>query len=108
MKENIEIILSSVDDREAATSMADVLVEKGLAACVQISAAGESVYRWQDRVEHDTEHYLCIKTSKERANEAVTWLTANHPYDVPEIVRLDGEASPGYLAWLQAQTSRPA
>lgn len=104
MQGNIELILTSVDDREAATSMADRLVERGLAACVQISAAGESVYRWQGKVEHEFEHYLCIKTSRERAGEAVTWLQSNHPYDEPEIVRLDGEASPGYLAWLQNQT----
>lgn len=104
MQENIEIILTSVDDRKAAASMADGLIEQGLAACVQISAAGESVYRWQGKIEHESEHYLCIKTSTERAGEAVAWLQSNHPYDEPEIVRLDGEASPGYLAWLQGQT----
>jgi len=104
MQHNIEIILTSVDDREAASSMADTLIETGLAACVQISAAGQSVYRWQGRVEHDAEHYLCIKTSRARADEAARWLVTHHPYDEPEIVRLDGEASPGYLDWLETQT----
>ncbi|HKJ83919.1 MAG TPA: divalent-cation tolerance protein CutA [Mariprofundaceae bacterium] len=107
MQQNIEIILTSVDNREAANSMADALVEKGLAACVQISAAGQSVYRWQGETMHDAEYYLCIKTSRARANETATWLTTHHPYDEPEIVRLDGEASPGYLAWLETQTRHP-
>jgi periplasmic divalent cation tolerance protein len=104
MKANMAIILTSVDDKGVAFYMAETLVELGLAACVQISGPGESVYRWEGEVKCEGEFYLSIKTSRMRFGEVISWLRENHPYEVPEIVLLDGEASPGYLAWLDEQT----
>lgn len=83
-------------------AIAEQLVESGLAACVQISAAGHSVYRWQGAVENAREFYLNIKTTTVRAAEVVAWLTANHPYDTPEILTLSAAASEKYLQWMRA------
>lgn len=104
MKANIAIILTSVDDKAVAFYMAETLVELGLAACVQISGPGESVYRWEGELKCEGEFYLSIKTTTKRYGEVIAWLRKNHPYEVPEIVRLEGDASPEYLAWLNEET----
>jgi periplasmic divalent cation tolerance protein len=103
MPPEIRIVLTSVDDRKAAQTMAKGLVEAKLAACVQVSAGGESWYRWQGEVRHEAEFFLVIKTSAALLESVVAWLQAQHPYELPEVVWFPAEASPGYAAWLQAQ-----
>ncbi|MFQ5519211.1 MAG: divalent cation tolerance protein CutA [Mariprofundus sp.] len=56
MENNVCIILTSVAAEEDASSIAAQLVESGLAACVQISARGTSVYRWQGAIQKDEEN----------------------------------------------------
>jgi periplasmic divalent cation tolerance protein len=96
----VTLLLTSIDDSQAAEALARALVEQRLAACVQVSAAGNSVYRWQDGIETDAEHYLQIKTTPQQSESVVAWLHEHHPYDVPEIIRLDGTAADAYGAWL--------
>ena len=97
------IILTSVDDKAKAESMAQALVEQKLAACVQISAQGVSVYQWQGKVCRDKEYYLSIKTDEAHQDKVVAWLEANHPYDTPEIISLNAKASAEYQHWLQSE-----
>lgn len=108
MSTPITLILTSIDDSGQAKILARALVEQHLAACVQISAASSSVYRWQDDVAEEREHYLQIKTTPGRASEAIAWLRQHHPYEVPEIVRLDGSAADAYGAWLTESCERNA
>ena len=96
----MKLILTSVDEQEAAQGMAQVLVEQKLAACVQISAAGVSVYEWQGKINSDEEYYLNIKTDAAHVEAVITWLEANHPYDTPEIITLNAKASSDYQNWL--------
>ena len=103
MSAHICIVLTSVDDIEAARAMARGLVEGGLAACVQISAAGESWYRWRDAIRHETEFFLVVKTSAGLRKAAVAWLHERHPYELPEIIWFSADASPDYAAWLHDQ-----
>ena len=98
----IGIILTSVDHASTAKSLARDMVEQGLAACVQISARGESVYRWQGATESSNEYFLTIKTSESRTDALIRWLEQHHPYDTPEIITLVGTASEAYAAWLNA------
>ena len=95
------IILTSIDDKSKAKAIAQALVEDKLAACVQISAQGTSVYQWQGKVCKDNEYYLSIKTDKAHQADVTTWLEANHPYDTPEIISLNAKASAEYQRWLQ-------
>jgi len=96
------IILTSVSNDSDAERIAKTLVEKHLAACVQISAEGHSVYRWQERIESEAELYLSIKTTVDKMNDAVDWLESNHPYETPEILCLSADASEKYLQWMRA------
>jgi len=93
-----------------AKTLAKQMVEAGFAACVQISAAGTSIYRWQGEVQESTEYFLSIKTNPARFNEIKHWLKRHHPYDTPEIIMLEGQAAEAYAAWVDdstAHTSNP-
>jgi len=102
---HLGIILTSIDDASTAKTLAKQMVESGLAACVQISARGTSVYRWQGHVQENTEYFLSIKTSSKRISEIKQWLERHHPYDIPEIIVLKGRAAEQYAAWVNISTS---
>ncbi len=89
-----------------ADQIAEMLIDTKLAACVQILPEIESVYRWQDAVERQTEVLLIAKTTSECFSQLETQVRAIHSYDTPEIVGLPlTSGSPAYLEWLQANVS---
>ena len=99
------LVLTNLPDRAAAERIADLLVEKRLAACVNILAPCRSVYRWKGAVQHDEEHPLLIKTTRERYPEMEQALRAAHPYELPEIIAVPIERGlPAYLAWVAGET----
>jgi periplasmic divalent cation tolerance protein len=103
---NARIVLTTAGSQEEARKIAHALVERRLAACVNIVPQTESVYRWQQKVETATEWLLLIKTqaeSFERVRDAVKEL---HSYDLPECVMLEVAAgSSEYLNWIAENTS---
>ena len=99
----ITLLLTTVDSHDDAHRLARELVARRLAACVQGSAPITSHYRWQGKQEESVEYRLQIKMLPERCEAAVAWLTAHHPYQTPEIVRLDGAASEGYARWMRVE-----
>ncbi|MGB9339499.1 MAG: divalent-cation tolerance protein CutA [Polyangiales bacterium] len=100
------IVLCTAPDQASAERLAKGLVGERLAACVNAIPGLKSFYRWQGKVETDSEIQLLIKTRRGRFDELAAWLKANHPYDVPEIVAVAAErVSDGYLAWAVEQTS---
>lgn len=100
------VILCTVPDEAAAERLAKGLVEERLAACVTAIPGVKSFYRWQGNVETGTEIQLVIKTRAERFDELAAWISANHPYEVPEIVAIPADrVSEAYLAWAVSETS---
>jgi periplasmic divalent cation tolerance protein len=99
------LVLTNLPDRAAAERLAGMLVEKNLAACVNILAPCRSVYRWKGTLQHDEEHPLLIKTTGERYAALEQALRAGHPYELPEIIALPVERGlPAYLDWVAAET----
>jgi periplasmic divalent cation tolerance protein len=99
------LVLTNLPDRAAAERLADALIEKRVAACVNILAPCRSVYRWKGAIEHDEEHPVLIKTTAERYPVLETAIRAAHPYELPEIIAVPIERGlPGYLAWVDAET----
>jgi periplasmic divalent cation tolerance protein len=99
------LVLTNLPDRAAAEKLAEMLISKNLAACVNILAPCRSVYRWKDAVQHDEEHPMLIKTSAERYAALEQALRAGHPYELPEIIAVPIERGlPAYLDWLAAET----
>ena len=99
------LVLTNVPDRAVAEKLAELLVERRLAACVNILAPCRSVYRWKDAVQHDEEHPMLIKTTQERYAALEQALRAGHPYELPEIIAVPIERGlPAYLDWVAAET----
>lgn len=97
-KKLVLITCGSIDE---ARKLAQALVEKQLAACVNIVPQIESVYYWKGKVETSTESLLLIKTTAGAFDELRDVLTELHSYDVPECIEIaieDGSAA--YLAWM--------
>jgi periplasmic divalent cation tolerance protein len=105
---NARIIFTTAGSQEEASKIAHALVERRLAACVNIVPRIESVYRWQGKVETAEEWLLLIKTQAElfeRVRDAVKEL---HSYDLPECVMLEVTAgSQQYLNWIVENTDSP-
>jgi len=99
------LVLTNLPDRASAERLADALIEKRVAACVNILAPCRSVYRWKDAVQHDEEHPVLIKTTAERYPELERAVRAGHPYELPEIIAVPIERGlPAYLDWVAAET----
>ena len=95
------IVLTTVGTTFDPHPLATDLVEKRLAACVNVIPQIQSVYRWQGKIENDSEQLLLIKTVAERVDDLKKTLFAAHPYEVPEFVVLHPEGlSDAYRAWL--------
>lgn len=99
MAEHVQLQFS-IDDRAAAESIASVLVDEGLAACVQLLGPMTSRYRWEGAVEVSEEWLGLVKTTAAQCDAAVDRIAALHPYDVPEIVVTPVTGLGSYLAWI--------
>ncbi len=96
------IVFTTTDSREEADELARGAVKNGHAGCVQIIAGVESVYKWKDRINVDSEFLLLIKTTAEKYRGLEEFLKAAHSYEVPEIVSVSAaDVSAEYLAWLE-------
>ena len=105
MSEYVQVV-TTAEHREDARRIADLLVEKHLAACVQIVGPVTSVYRWQGKVESAEEWQCLIKTRHALVDEVAEAIREVHPYEVPEIIAAPIVAgSRDYLDWIESQTN---
>jgi periplasmic divalent cation tolerance protein len=95
------IVLTTAGSETEARKMAQTLVERRLAACVNIIPRIQSVYRWEGKVEETEECLLLIKTVKAREDQVRTAIRELHTYDLPECIAIPIESgSAEYLKWL--------
>jgi periplasmic divalent cation tolerance protein len=95
------VVLSTVGQAEDAERIGRALVERGLAACVNVLPAVTSIYRWKGKLEQGEERLLVIKTRAERFAALRQALVSLHPYEVPEVVALPiADGHQPYLDWL--------
>ncbi|MBC8030061.1 MAG: divalent-cation tolerance protein CutA [Pyrinomonadaceae bacterium] len=100
------VVFITAGNRDEAVRLAEMLVEAGLAACVQILPGVESVYRWQGQVERQEEVLLLVKTLRSKFAELVREVRALHSYETPEIVGVPIALGSGpYLEWLRASVA---
>ena len=96
------LVLTNLPDRAAAERLADALIEKRVAACVNILGPCRSVYRWEGELSEDTESLLLVKTTQERYEALERRVRELHPYQIPEILALGvGQTPPEFAAWLE-------
>jgi periplasmic divalent cation tolerance protein len=102
---DVRIALTTTGSRDEAENLARLLVDKGLAACVNIVSGLTSIYRWKGETESASEFLLVIKTSAGNVESLEAELRRLHSYDVPEFLVITPEAAgKAYLDWLMGET----
>jgi periplasmic divalent cation tolerance protein len=97
------VVLSTCGSEEEADRLARLLVERRLAACVNILPNMRSVYRWKGAIESAAECLLVIKSSRPNFDALRATLEGAHSYELPEALALSVvDASPAYLDWLDS------
>jgi len=99
------IIVSTFPSKQSVTSIANRLVKKKLAACVNITKIS-SVYTWKGKIENQLEYLAFFKTTKKNKQILKKELEKLHPYDVPEIAEISVESiNQPYMKWLVDSTT---
>lgn len=97
----VRIVLTTAPSHEEARKIARALVDRRLAACVNIVPQIESVYRWQEKVETAQEWLLLIKTQAEAFDRVRDTIKELHSYELPECVMIEiTGGSEAYLEWI--------
>jgi periplasmic divalent cation tolerance protein len=100
------LILTTAGSDEEARKIAHVLVERQLAACVNIVSQIKSIYRWQGNVEQAQEWLLIVKTTAASFDKVRSAIAELHSYDLPECVSIAvDDGSPDYLRWIGESVS---
>ena len=106
MNTEYSIVFTTCADKESAKAIAMLLVEKRLAACVQMIPI-ESIYIWEDKICDDSETALLIKSKTALFEEISTAIKDNHSYEVPEIIQIPITAGHSdYLKWIDGNTGQ--
>jgi periplasmic divalent cation tolerance protein len=104
--DEVIVVLTNLPDRDAALKLAQDLIARRLAACVNVFAPCTSVYRWKGETETAPEVPMLIKTRAERYAEVEAAIRALHPYELPEIIAVPAVRGLGeYLQWVSDETS---
>ena len=103
----VVLVLTTLPHSDAASVLAQQAIDARLAACVTELGVVKSRYRWEGKVEVADELQLLFKTSLARGDELARFIESNHPYETPEIVAWQADASAAYGQWIIAETQRP-
>jgi periplasmic divalent cation tolerance protein len=102
------VVLVTASSEEEAVRIGRAMVERELAACVNVLPRIRSIFRWEGKVSEEQESLLLMKSRDELFEELSTAIKALHSYTVPEIIALRIEAgSADYLQWVRDVTSKP-
>ena len=103
MPDSFVIVLSTLPNVSKARRISKLILQKKLAACINILGPAESLFWWQGEIDRTKEHLLLIKTKASHFSSLRSLLEKYHPYSVPEIIALPIRKGNGpYLNWLRA------
>ncbi len=96
------VVSTSCDDQAVCRDIAQLVLEKRLAACVQLMSPMTSFYWWEGRMARDSEYLLVMKSERSLFGQLVKTVRSIHPYDVPEIIATDiTDIDADYAGWMQ-------
>ena len=105
LQDDVVLVLTQAPDLELAKKIANLVVEEGLAACVNIASPVLSIYKWKDSIEKTEEIPLTIKTTWSCYAALSERIKELHPYDVPEIIVIPVMAGDNaYIQWVKDMT----
>ncbi len=100
------LISTTVEHKEDAERIADLLLARRLVACAQISAPIASVYRWREEITTANEFILSLKTLPQHYALIEEVLLQEHPYEIPEIIAQEIPlVSNSYSQWVEREVS---
>lgn len=97
---NLCVVTTTVPTESVAMTLAGGLLAAKLVACAQIEGPIHSLYRWQGGVETAREYRLVLKTVPRCWQGIQDYIATHHPYDLPQLVQLDGVGNDAYVAWV--------
>jgi periplasmic divalent cation tolerance protein len=101
-----KFVYVTTSDIHEAKKIGRLLVEKRLAACINILSTIESLFWWEGRVQETGEAAFIAKTTRERVPDLIAAVKANHSYECPCVVTLSiEEGNPDFLKWIADETS---
>lgn len=101
------VVLMTASSEGEASSLSRILVENGLAACVNIIPGVRSIFKWDGQIAEEQEFLLLAKTVRQEFEPLISMVKANHSYKVPEIIALPIQlGSEDYLTWIRDATKR--
>lgn len=106
--DDLVILYTTWPDAETAQACGRAAVEAKLAACANVLAPMQSIYRWDNGIQSDTEIPMLLKTTRKAAENLKSLVLARHPYDTPCVLALDtwpGGCNPGYISWANGEIS---
>jgi periplasmic divalent cation tolerance protein len=104
--DEVIVVFTNFPNRDAAVKLAQALVDRRLAACVNVLAECTSVFRWKGVVENAAEVPVLIKTRAARYEQVEAAIRELHPYDLPEIIAVPvGRGHDEYLRWVADETT---
>ena len=99
------MIISTYPNKKSITTIANQLVKKKLAACVNITKIS-SIYSWEGKIENSSEFIAIFKTTYKNKKILKEKIKETHPYQIPEIAEIDiSSMNQPYLKWLIDSTS---
>jgi len=98
------MITTTFDNREEANKIIEILLEKRLVSCCQLSSITSS-YHWKGEIEHTDELLLQMKTKKRLFKEVERVILENHSNETPQLIAYDiVDGYKGYLDWIEEET----
>jgi periplasmic divalent cation tolerance protein len=107
MSKSAVVVLVTASSNEEAEEIGKTVVDLGLVACSNVVQGIQSIFRWDNQVNVESECLIIMKTSLDRFSELETVIRQHHSYSVPEIIALPIIAgSAPYLEWIKNETHK--
>ena len=102
---SIAVLTTTVGSVDEAMRLANEIVDRKLAACVQLDAIAASVYRWEGQLRQDAEVRLTIKTLESVLSKLEGFVAEHHPYDLPQLTSMTMRCEPRYGDWVRGEVA---
>jgi periplasmic divalent cation tolerance protein len=107
MTADLRLLMTTCGSPDVAERLAETLVERRLAACVNLIPAVASTYRWRGKIERDREVLLIIKTAASEIDAIEATIRAASDYELPELVAVEiSGGAAEYLDWVAASVGK--
>lgn len=95
------LVMVTFPDNDSAKSMIEKVLEQRLAACI-LDMEVNSSYIWENQNQLEREVLVLFKTNQTNFEQLEQYISSNHPYDVPAILKIDASANQDYQKWIDS------